>query len=64
VLRITVNKDGVVLTATYERKGSTIVDNAVINEAIRSVKGKKLFNSSSSSPDSQSGTLTINYTLK
>lgn len=64
VLRITVNKDGVVLTATYERKGSTIVDNAVINDAIRSVKGKKLFNSSSTSPDSQSGTLTINYTLK
>lgn len=64
VLKIVVNKDGVVVSASYERKGSTIVEQAVINEAIRSVKGKKLFNSSSNAPDTQTGTLTINYTLK
>lgn len=64
VLKITVNRDGVVTNATYERKGSTIVDQAVINDAIRSVKGKKLFNVKSDAPATQEGTLTINYTLK
>ncbi|HAE13891.1 MAG: hypothetical protein H6548_05685 [Chitinophagales bacterium] len=64
VLKITVDRNGVVTTAVYERKGSTIVDQGVINEAIRSVKGKKLFNTSSDAPETQTGTLTINYTLK
>lgn len=64
MLKITVDRNGVVTTAVYERKGSTIVDQGVINEAIRSVKGKKLFNTSSDAPETQTGTLTINYTLK
>ncbi len=64
VLRITVNKNGVVTSASYERRGSTIVEQGVINDAIRSVKGKKLFNSTADAPDAQSGTLTIRYTLK
>jgi colicin import membrane protein len=64
VLKITVNRNGIVTSASYERKGSTIVDSGVINEAIRSVKGKKLFNSDSDAPDTQYGTITINYRLK
>lgn len=64
VLKIKVNRDGLITEATYERKGSTIVDQSVINDAIRSIKGKKLFNVKSDAPDIQEGTLTINYTLK
>lgn len=64
VLNIKVNRDGVVTEASYERKGSTIVDQKVISDAIRSIKGKKLFNVKSDAPAIQEGTLTINYTLK
>lgn len=64
VLKIKVNRDGVITDATYERRGSTIVDQSVINDAIRSVKGKKLFNVKADAPELQEGTLTINYTLK
>ena len=63
VLKISVNQNGVVTSATYERKGSTIVDQGTINKAINSVKNKRLFDQKSDAPEIQEGYITINYSF-
>ncbi len=64
VFLISVDRNGNIVSAEYERRGSTIVDQKVISEARASLLNKKWFQSNTSAPEKQTGHLTISYTLQ
>lgn len=61
VVRVSVDKDGVVTSATYEPKGSTTSDSALVDAAIKAAKRAKF---TVSTAFVQGGTITYVFKLK
>ena len=61
VVRVAVNKDGKVTSATYEPKGSTTSDTALVEAAIAAAKRARF---TESAAFMQGGTITYIFKLK
>lgn len=60
---IRVNKDGDVISATYQLRGSTTSDQYYKNKAIEIVRKSKL-NANPNGPDEQTGTVLVNFRVR
>lgn len=63
VFKISVDKNGYIRSATYERTGSTIVDQGVINNVKNQLLNKQWFQPKSDAAETQEGHLSVNITL-
>ncbi len=63
VFNITVDQNGYIRTATYERSGSTITDSGTISYIRNQLLNKQWFQSKSDAAETQSGHLTVNISM-
>ncbi|MBC8047751.1 MAG: hypothetical protein H7Y00_13220 [Fimbriimonadaceae bacterium] len=63
VFKITVDKNGYIRSAEYQRSGSTIVDQGVISNVKNQLLNKQWFNPKTDAPETQTGNLTVNISM-
>lgn len=63
VFKISVDRNGYIRSAEYQRSGSTIVDAGVISHVKTQLINKQWFNAKSDAPETQTGLLTVNISM-